>query len=274
MSQSLTSAPSALLQNLQRDFLLWRTLVAQELAARYRGTLLGRLWPLLLPLLMLALYGFIFGAVFRARWPGLEEGDHLGFVLNLYVGLLVHGLLSESVGQAPGLMQRHSNFVRKMVFPLPVLVAVPLGVALFHAAIGLLLLLVVAAGFHSTLHLSALAAPLILLPYLCMLYGISLLVAALGVYLRDLGQIISLLVTMALFTAPVFYPRNMVPDVVQGMVDFNPITWPVAAMRDAVLHGIWPAPASWGLYSAIALLLLVAGLYGFSLLRRGFADLL
>ena len=82
----------------QPRFHLWRILVAQELAARYRGSLLGMAWPLLLPLLMLALYGFVFGVVFRARWPGLAEDDHLGFTLNLFTGLLVHGLLSDSVG--------------------------------------------------------------------------------------------------------------------------------------------------------------------------------
>ena len=102
---------------------LWRTLVSQELAARYRGSLLGRAWPILLPLLMLAIYGFVFGVVFRSRWPGLAEDDHLGFTLNLFAGLLVHGMLAETVGEAPGLLLRHSNFVRKVVFPLPVLVA-------------------------------------------------------------------------------------------------------------------------------------------------------
>ena len=79
---------------------LWRTLVAQDLAARYRGTLLGRAWPLVMPLVMLAVYGFVFGAVFRARWPGLAADDHLGFTLNLFVGLLVHGLLSEALAAA------------------------------------------------------------------------------------------------------------------------------------------------------------------------------
>lgn len=274
MSQPSLSLSMPFHQRLMRNFSLWRTLVAQEMAARYRGTLLGRLWPVLLPLLMLAMYGFVFGSIFRARWPGLEEGDHLGFVLNLYIGLLIHGLLAESVGQAPGLMQRHSNFVRKMVFPLPVLVAVPLGVALIHALIGLLLLGIVAALFHNTLHLSALAVPLILLPYLLLLYGLSLLIAALGVYLRDLGQIISVMIVMMLFTAPVFYPRNMVPEVLHGLVDYNPITWPLAAMRDAVLYGQWPSLSGFATYCVVAVLLFVIGQRAFAILRRGFADLL
>lgn len=253
---------------------LWRTLVAQDLSARYRGTLLGRLWPVLMPLLMLAAYGFVFGAIFRARWPGLAEDDHLGFILNLFAGLLLHGLMAESMGQAPDLLVRNSNFVRKVVFPLPVLVAVPLGTALVHALVGLGLLTAVNALFGSGLHASTLAVPLILVPYIVLLYGLSLVLAALGVYVRDLSQITSVLVMLMLFTAPVFFPRTMVPDVVAGIVDYNPLSWPVVTVRDAVLLGQWPAQGAFLQYSLAATMVLALGWFCFARLRRGFADVL
>ncbi len=255
-------------------FYPWRTLVAQELRSRYHGSLLGPAWPVLLPLLMLAIYGFVFGVVFRARWPGLAEDDHLGFTLNLFTGLLVHGLLAESVGQAPGLMQRYGNFVRKVVFPLQILPAVPLGVALVNLALGLAILVAANAGWGSGLHLSALAAPLVLLPYLAMLQGLSLALAALGVYVRDLGQVIGALVMVTLFTSTVFFPRERVPEALAGVVDLNPISWPVEALRGALLHGQWPAIGGLLAYSAAAALVLVLGHLCFRSLRRGFADVL
>lgn len=253
---------------------LWRTLVAQDLAVRYRGTLLGRAWPLVMPLMMLALYGFVFGAVFRARWPGLAEDDDLGFTLNLFTGLMIHAVLAETVGQAPTLMQRNSNFVRKMVFPLPVLVAVPLGSALVHALIGIGFLLVIAGLFGGGWHWSMLAMPVVLLPYLVMLYGLALAFAALGVYVRDLGQITLVLVVAALFTGAVFYPLDMVPAPLAGVVHFNPISWPTEAMRNCVLHGTWPDPAALGKYSLASVFILGIGWWMFATLRRGFADLL
>ena len=227
-----------------------------------------------MPLLMLALYGFVFGIVFRARWPGLAEGDHLGFSLNLFTGLLVHGLLAESVGQAPGLMQRHSNFVRKMVFPLPVLVAVPLGVALVHSLFGFGLLVLLNGLFGEGWHLSVLAIPVALLPYLLLLYGLALFFAALGVYVRDLGQIITVLVMVVLFTGNVFFPLDMVPEPLRGIVHFNPITWPTETLRNCILHGRWPDPAGLAVYSLSAMLVFVLGWRVFTTLRRGFADLL
>lgn len=253
---------------------LWRTLVAQDLAARYRGTLLGRAWPVLMPLVMLAVYGFVFGAIFRARWPGLADDDHLGFTLNLFAGLLLHGMMAESVGQAPDLLLRNSNFVRKVVFPLPVLVAVPLGTALVHGLVGLGLLVAVNAVFGTGLYPSAIAVPLIVLPYLAMLYGISLALAALGVYVRDLSQITGVLVMLVLFTGAVFFPRSMVPPVVSGLVDYNPLTWPVAAVRDALLLGLWPDLLPLAKYSLSAVLLLALGWLCFGKLKRGFADVL
>lgn len=253
---------------------LWRTLVAQELAVRYRGTLLGRAWPFLMPLTMLAVYGFVFGAVFHARWPGVDQNDHLGFALNLFIGLLVHGLLAESVGQAPALLQRNSNFVRKMVFPLPVLVAVPLGSALFHMALGMLLVWIGNVVWGTGPCWQVLAVPVILLPYLALLYGLSLLFAALGVYLRDLSQIVSVLVMVVLFTGAVFFPRSMVPPELSGLVEVNPISWPTEALRNAVLHGLWPDVWSVANYSLVAATVLMCGALAFRALRPGFADVL
>lgn len=248
--------------------------MAQELAVRYRGTLLGRAWPFLMPLTMLAVYGFVFGTVFRARWPGLDQDDHLGFALNLFLGLLVHGLLAESVGQAPSLLQRNSNFVRKIVFPLPVLVAVPLGSALFHMLLGLLLVWLGNSIWGTGLFWQVLAVPFILAPYLAMLYGIALGLSALGVYLRDLSQIVTVLVTVTLFTGAVFFPRSMVPPALAGAVAVNPISWPTAALRDALLHGQWPAFWDLANYSLAAGSILFLGALLFRALRPGFADVL
>lgn len=258
----------------QETVSLWRTLVAQEFTVRYRGTLLGRGWPLLMPLFLLLIYGFVFGAVFRARWPGLADDDHLGFSLNLFLGLLVHGLLAETVGAAPGLMQRNSNFVRKMVFPLPVLVAVPLGTALIHMLFGLALVVFISGFWGQGWHLTMIVLPVILVPYAVLLYGLALVFSALGVYVRDLGQITTVLVMLVLFTGTVFFPRDMVPGALVRIVDYNPISWPTEAVRGAVLLGKWPDPASLGIYTLVALLMACFGLYVFSVLRRGFADVL
>jgi lipopolysaccharide transport system permease protein len=253
---------------------LWRALVRQELANRYRGTLLGWVWPLLMPLVLLGVYGFVFGTVFKSRWPGQAESESAGFALYLLAGLLVHGLLAEAVAGAPGVLLRQANFVRKVVFPLPVLPAVPLGVGLVHSAVGLALLTVVGGLLGHGPHASALALPLVLLPFLALIWGLALLLAALGVYLRDLQQVSGVLVMLMLFVGPVFFPASLVPEGWAWLLALNPISWPVETVRGALLEGHWPSPAGLAAYTLSASAVLGLGWLAFAKLRRGFADVL
>ena len=118
------------------------------------------------------------------------------------------------------------------------------------------------------------AVPVVMLPYLVMLYGLALMFAALGVYVRDLGQITLVLVVAALFTGAVFFPLDMVPEPLAGVVHFNPISWPTEAMRNCILHNAWPDPLALGKYWSASVLILILGWWMFATLRRGFADLL
>ena len=253
---------------------LLRALVRQELVNRYRGTLLGWVWPLLMPLVLLAVYGFVFGTVFKARWPGQAADHTLGFALYLLAGLMVHGLLAEALSGAPGLLVRHANFVRKVVFPLPVLPAVPLGVGLVHSGIGLLLLAIVGALGGYGPHPSLLAVPFVLLPFLIAIWGMTLTMAALGAYLRDLQQVSGVLVMVMLFVGPVFFPADLVPDGWGWLIALNPISWPVETVRKAMFEGLWPSVAGIAAYTLFASVVAAIGWVAFAKLRRGFADVL
>jgi len=257
-----------------RSVYLWRTLVAQELKVRYRGTFLGSAWQLLAPLFLLGIYGFVFGVVFGARWPGFDESDRLMFALNLFLGLAVHGVLAETLGLAPTAMQRNSNFVRKVVFPLPVLVAVPLGVAFVNALSGVLIVFLVAGIFGKGWSALLWQVVPVLAALGTMVYGLALLLAALGVFVRDLGQMIGMVVTALLFTSPVFYPVDMAPQALRGIIQLNPLTVPVEHLRGAVLLHHAPDWSALGIYSVVALLVLALGWTTFQHLRRGFADAL
>ena len=171
--------------------------------------------------------------------------------------LILNGLLGVILGWA--------------AFP-AILAALALQALLFQ--FGGLVVLGVNTFWGSGLHPTVLAVPVILLPYLLMLLGLSLAFAALGVYVRDLGQLIGALVMVVLFTSTVFFPRAMVPAALAGIVDLNPISWPVEALRGALLHGQWPAPAGLLAYSAAAVTVLLLGALCFRALRRGFADVL
>jgi len=91
------------------------TLVRREVAARYRGAMLGNLWALFTPLFMLAVYTFIFSVVFKARWSGGSD-SRSEFALVLFAGLMVFNLFAECFNRAPRLILDNVNYVKKVVF--------------------------------------------------------------------------------------------------------------------------------------------------------------
>lgn len=249
--------------------LTWR-----EIAGRYRGSVLGSLWPVLTPLIMLGLYTVVFGVILPSRWPSAQDEGMGGFAMRLLSGMLVHGLLAEVWNRAPTLVTANPNYVTKVVFPLEVLAWVNLLVALFHVALAMLVMLAINGVAGSGFGVTQLALPLLLLPLCLFLVGSSLLLAGLGVYARDINQVIGPMVVVLMFLGPVFYPRSAMPQALQPWLLLNPITVPIEQFRRALFQGLWP---EWGVvlqYSLVAALVYTLGVGAFTMLRKGFADVL
>jgi lipopolysaccharide transport system permease protein len=253
---------------------LIRILAWREISGRYRGSLLGSLWTLLTPLLMLGVYTLVFGVIAPTRWPGAEEQGIGMFALRLLAGMVVHGLLAETLVRAPTLVTGQPNYVTKVVFPLETLGWVNLLTALFHTAMALLVLVVLNSVLGTGPSWTLLALPVILLPYALLLLGLVWLVAALGVYLRDLAQLIGPLVMVTMFLGPVFYPREAMPAAAQPWLAINPITIPVEQARRVLFEAQWPQWEVLAQYSLVAVAVYLFGLWAFTKLKKGFADVL
>ena len=253
---------------------LIRILTWRDISGRYRGSLMGSAWSLLTPLLMLAVFTFVFGVVAPTRWPGAEEQGMGMFALRLLSGMVVHGLLSELLQRAPALVTAQPNYVTKVVFPLEVLGWVALLTGLFHSAMALLVLILLNGALGTGLSLTLLALPLVLVPYALLLLGIAWILAALGVYLRDLAQVIGPLVMASMFLGPVFYPREAMPAAIQPWLAWNPITVPVEQVRRVLFEAQWPQWDILAQYALVAIGVYLLGLWAFERLKKGFADVL
>ena len=255
------------------DWHLIYQLVSREFHQRYRGTLFGALWSILTPLFMLGLFNFVFGTVFKARWPE-QEVQGVPFITILFAGMITYGLFAEVIGRAPSVVVSQPNLVNKVIFPLEVLPLVALISGLINMLIPIVLLLALNLLLVGELSLSVLWLPIILLPYLIFILGLTYVISGLGVYLRDLSQIVSLLVSVALFAAPVFYPIVTVPEPYRSWLYLNPVTFIVEQMRNVLLFGQDPAWLGVGVYTALAVLICSLGITLFKKLRGGFADVL
>lgn len=258
--------------------LIWQ-FSRRDVLARYRGSLLGLGWSFLTPLLMLGIYTFVFREVFNARWPsgaqgGLGGDSNVAFALQVYAGLIVFNLFAEVLARAPRLVLDQPNLVKKVVFPLEILPWVAILAALFHLAVNLFVLLGATLLARGSLPPTLLALPLVIAAFLPLLLGLSWLLAALGVFLRDIGQLIGMVMTALMFLSPVFYPAESLPERWRPLLSFNPLTLPIEQLRRVMLDGLWPDWGSLALYAAVALLTGWLGARGFAATRKGFADVL
>lgn len=247
-------------------------MVRREVLGRYRGSQLGILWTLLAPLLMLAVFTFAFHDLLGARWAGSEGRG--GFAVMVFAGLILHGMMAETLARAPVSVTGQSNYVTKLVFPLTVLPLQPVGAALFHATLSLVVLVLFAPLAGQTLHWTGLLVPVMLFPYVLGLCGLAWALAALGVYIRDIAQLGTMLAMMLLFLSPIFFPLSAIPPRYAGIVAANPLTFVVESLRAMLFEGQLPDPMHWLAYTAGALLVAVGGLLLFRRLRPGFGDVL
>ena len=251
---------------------LLRSLVIRDIETRYRGTMLGFLWVVVYPLMMLAVYTFVFGGVFNARWGG--SGDMKDFVLMLYCGLIVHAVFSETLTRSPTAVLSNPSYVKKVVFPLELLPFTHLASALFNALVGLGLLCIFMLIQHHAIPATALFVPLVLLPLLILTAGLAWFFAALGVFFRDVGQIIGVAMTVLMFLSPVFYPASSMPKLAQKLIYLNPLTFPMEELRAVLILGNQPNWLHWSAYSLVVILVAVAGLWVFQKSRSAFADVI
>jgi len=271
--QHFSLSPLEMGQSPWRHRELIRSLTQREVIGRYRGSMLGLLWSFFNPVLMLAVYTFVFSVVFKARWNAGSD-SRTEFALVLFAGLMVFNLFSECVTRAPSLILSNANYVKKVVFPLEILPYISLGSALFHTLISLGVWLLFYMVFFGAPPVTAWLLPLVVIPLIAFTLGISWFLASLGVYLRDVSQIIGLLTTLLMFLSPIFYPVSSLPEAYRGLFQLNPLTPTIEMARDVLIWGKQPDWALYGASLAIALLIASLGFAWFQKTRKGFADVL
>jgi homopolymeric O-antigen transport system permease protein len=248
-------------------------LTKRDVLGRYRGSMMGLAWSFFNPLIMLTVYTFVFSVVFKARWSVAGE-DKINFAIVLFVGLIAYGLFAECINRAPSLILSNSNYVKKVVFPLEILPSVTLGSALFHASVSLIVLLIAQLLVNQRLPWTVIFFPIVLLPLLFSAMGFAWLLSALGVYVRDMGQVTTILTTVLMFMSPLFYPLSALPKEYQFWLQLNPLTLIIEQSRGVLIFGKTPDWILWGLALAASLLVCAAGFWWFQKTRKGFADVL
>jgi lipopolysaccharide transport system permease protein len=249
----------------------------RNIEIRHRGSRLGALWALINPLTMLGLYFVIFGVIYNTRFGVIKNETGYDCLLAMFLGLSLFHAFSETLSWAPSLIISNPNYVKKVVFPLEVLPVSYVGAAAFHLMVSLALVL--AGSIFSTAGLGwdALWLPILVLPLLVLSLGTAWLLAAVGVFVRDIGQLSAFAVTVLLFASAIMFPASMIgaksPEL-WSILRFNPILQIVDLARHTVL---WHEPLAWPKLAyvyGVATAVLALGAALFSVLRKSFAEVI
>ena len=270
--------PLGLLAGLwSRADLIWQ-FASRELLERHKGAMLGVIWNVLSPLLTLSVYTFVFGFVLNVRWEnrgGARWSDmdpHLSFALILFCGHAVAHLFTESVSRAPMLVASRPNLVRKVVFPLEILPVSVIVAGLVTLGVSIAILAVCLLIFAGKVPLTAPLALVPLVPLVMLSLGVSWFLASLGVFLRDVRNVVQVVVHVLVFMSAVFYPIERVPERWQPVVYYNPLAVIIENVRRPLLWGEMPHWDRLAWITLLAVIVMQTGYAWFMRTKRGMAD--
>ena len=262
-----------MLANLVRLFRyrgLVRILVARELKARYRGSVLGFFWSFLNPLLLLLVYSFVFTAIIdRGALAGLEP-----YAVFLFCGLLPWTWFSSSLNESANTLIVNGNLIKKVMFPVEILPAATVLANLCHFLLGLPILF----GFLAYYEVPLRPADLIWFPavvavQLCLTLGLALTLAALTVHFRDVKDLLANGLTLWFFSTPILYEMSALPPGVRAVMAANPFAHLAISYQEILFHdapfGHWKGLLAVAAGGAGLFLL---GYWFFDRLRDSFAE--
>jgi len=259
-------------QTIRRNRRLIASLVRREILARYRGSVGDVLWTVLHPLLLMLTYFFVFGIVLQARFGA--DPSRSGFVLYFLAGMLPWLPFSEAVGRAPSSILENRNFVKKLVFPIETISVNHVLAGLVTEGFALIVFLTLLAFTRGAPPPTALLLPVLLVPQFLLTLGLCWFLSALGVFLRDLGQIIGFALTLVFFLTPICYPDASLPAWARNVLAGSPIYLLVDAYRAILLENRLPDAASLAALTVLSAAVFFLGHAFFWRFRKTFADVI
>ncbi|MGM0367977.1 MAG: ABC transporter permease [Actinomycetota bacterium] len=246
------------------------SLTKKELKVKYRGSVLGFLWSLLNPILMMLVYSFVFSIIMRL---GVEN-----FAIFLISALLGYNFLANSVSYGTSSIVANGNLVNKIYFPREIL---PLSIVfanLMNFLFELIALFIVLAVMGYKFYMYLYLLPLVIFVQFFLVSGVTLLVAALNVFFRDLQHLVSIIMMLWFFGTPIIYPLDLVPETFRRILMFNPMVLFVNLYRNMFYHVkhspefVMPGTTSIVTGIAVSFLLFFVGYYVFKRLEPRFAE--
>ena len=248
--------------------------IQRQVTRSYKRSYLGLSWILLSPTIWVFFLALIFSEAvgIKDRLAPVPGNPDLNFGLYLYCGLLPFLAFSEAMNKGMNSIRSSSGLVQKVVFPLEILPFTNTIASMIDKFFGVGALVIVVWLFGEDLHWTAFLLPLLVVLQVLFILGLTYIMAVLGTYLPDLGEIMRPFIRGMFFLTPILWPPERLPESIRWIVDYNPLAYLVVSYRELVLFGNVPGGLSTLYFTLFSLALFVFGFALFNRVKWGFAD--
>jgi lipopolysaccharide transport system permease protein len=261
------------MRKIRKLFKLLPPLLLRDIKERYAGSVFGVFWTFFQPLFFVLLYWIVFSQIMKIRIQS-DAGD-VPFFAFLLSGLLPWFAFQEGIIRGASSIVDKRHVIKKVIFPAELFPLSSVMTAFIHHGIGLFFFLgafFIWKGGISLLQFFSIICLLVL--QIVLTSGLSLLISALSVYIRDIIQIIGVAFQVIFYLSTILYPITSVPETLKGVILLNPVTPLIEAYHSVILYGKYPG--TWGTFYLFSFTIVaaVSGVLIFRKLKRGFADVL
>lgn len=259
-------------KNLYRHKELIWTLVKREFASKYKRSILGIVWSFLQPVFLLITYTFVFSEVLQIKFRANDNSADSA--LCLFCGIISWMAFSETLTKSASIITENPNLVKKVVFPLEIFPVVLSLTSLIHFFIGLAILFLGILVINQSFHWTFILMVVLLIPQFFLMAGLGWFLSSTGVFVRDMKDILGVVLTMWMFLTPIFYPSEIIPKKFQFIMNFNPMKVFIDNYRNVLFTGTIPNIGNFIFTSLFALGIYILGYYWFMKMRPFFSDMI
>jgi ABC-type polysaccharide/polyol phosphate export permease len=246
--------------------------IRRQITRSYKRSYLGLAWAILGPLIWVFFLTLIFSKMLGFKFRDVEGDPTLNFGLFLYCGLLPFMVYADALSKGLSVIRSNAGLVQKVVFPLEMLPFTNAITSLVDKLFGVGALVIVVFLVQHRLHWQILLLPGIMVLQFLFVLGLTYMMAVIGTYLPDMGEVLRPIVRGTFFVTPILYPPERLPENVRFIVDYNPLAYLVGAYRSMILEGALPGGLATLYFFLFSLPLCIVGFALFVRFKPGFAD--
>lgn len=243
-------------------------MIKRNILLRYKGSVLGIAWSFANPMLMLAVYSIVFTYIFKAR----VTDSTVPYAIFMFAGMSTYNIFRETVSNSCSIIYSNSPYVKKIIFPLEIFPMIQSITCLIFGLIWYILLFIGLLLFTNKIYFTVIYLPLILIPLVLFSTGLAFITSSVSVFLRDLVQVVNVVLQALFFMTPICYSLQALPPKAQNLLKINPMALIVEETRSILLYGNSPSWTNLGIMFCVSLLVFHLGLCWFRFVKKGFAN--